>query len=326
VKLGTLKNPRRRDGDLVVVSRDGKRAVKATSVAPSLREAIEDWANCYPKLELIAKELEEGRRTDAFEVVEEEFHSPLPRAFQWADGSAFLHHVKLVRKARNAPLPEKLFTVPLMYQGGSDDFLAPRDPIPQIDFSHGTDFEGEVAVVTDFVPMGISPEKALEKILLVMIVNDVSLRGLIPEELAAGFGFFQSKPSSSFAPFAVTLDELGDAWKDGRVHLPLLVEYNGKPFGNADAGQMHFHFGELIAHAARTRNLGPGTIIGSGTVSNEDPSRGSSCIVERRMIEQIEKGKPETPFMKAGDRVRIEMKDASGRSIFGAIDQMVVQV
>lgn len=326
MKLGSLKNPRRRDGDLVVVSRDGQRAVKATSVAPSLREAIEDWANCYPKLELIAKELEEGRRTDAFEVVEEEFHSPLPRAFQWADGSAFLQHVKLVRKARNAPLPENLFTVPLMYQGGSDDFLAPRDPIPQIDFSHGTDFEGEVAVVTDFVPMGITPEKALEKILLVMIVNDVSLRGLIPEELAAGFGFFQSKPSSSFAPFAVTLDELGDAWRDGRVHLPLLVEYNGKFFGNADAGHMHFHFGQLIAHAARTRNLGPGTIIGSGTVSNEDPSRGSSCLVERRMIETIEKGKPETPFMKVGDRIRIEMKDASGRSIFGAIDQMVVQV
>lgn len=326
MKLGSLKNPRRRDGDLVVVSRDGQRAVKATSVAPSLREAIEDWANCYPKLALIAKELEEGRRTDAFEVVEEEFHSPLPRAFQWADGSAFLQHVKLVRKARNAPLPENLYTVPLMYQGGSDDFLAPRDPIPQIDFSHGTDFEGEVAVVTDFVPMGITPEKALEKILLVMLVNDVSLRGLIPEELAAGFGFFQSKPSSSFAPFAVTLDELGDAWKDGRVHLPLLVEYNGKPFGCANAGEMHFHFGQLIAHAARTRNLGPGTIIGSGTVSNEDPSRGSSCIVERRMIEQIEKGKPETPFMKVGDRIRIEMKDASGQSIFGAIDQMVIQV
>lgn len=325
MRLGSLKNPRRRDGDLVVVSRDGQRAVKASAVVPSLREAIEDWANCYPKLVLIAKELEDGRRTDAFEVEEEEFHSPLPRAFQWADGSAFLQHVKLVRKARNAPLPENLFTVPLMYQGGSDDFLGPRDPVSQIDFSHGTDFEGEVAVITDFVPMGITPEKALEKILLVMIVNDVSLRGLIPEELANGFGFFQSKPSSAFAPFAVTLDELGDAWKDGRVHLPLLVDYNGKFFGNADAGHMHFHFGQLIAHAARTRNLGPGTIIGSGTVSNEDPARGSSCLVERRMIEQIEKGKPETPFMKVGDRIRIEMKDGSGRSLFGAIDQMVVK-
>jgi fumarylacetoacetate (FAA) hydrolase len=325
MKLGTLKNPVKRDGDLVVVSRDNTRAVKATEVASSLREAIENWAEVHPKLEKIYLEIEAGRRTDAFEVREEEFHSPLPRAFQWADGSAFLHHVKLVRMARKAAMPDQLFTTPLMYQGGSDDFLAPLDPIPQIDFNHGTDFEGEVAVITDFVPMGITPEKALEKILLVMIVNDVSLRGLIPEELAAGFGFFQSKPSSAFAPFAVTLDELGAAWKEGRVHLPLLVEYNGKPFGTADAGAMHFHFGQLIAHAARTRNLGPGTIIGSGTVSNEDPSRGSSCLAEKRMIEQIESGAMQTPFMKVGDHVRIEMKSGDGTSLFGVIDQRVVQ-
>lgn len=325
MKLGTLKNPAKRDGDLVVVARDNQRAVKATMVAANLREAIENWAECRPKLEKIFDELEAGRRTDAFEVHEEELHSPLPRSFQWADGSAYLHHVKLVRMARKAPMPENLFTTPLMYQGGSDDFLAPHDPIPQIDFAHGTDFEGEVAVVTDFVPMGISPEAALDKILLVMLVNDVSLRGLIPEELAMGFGFFQSKPSSAFAPFAITLDELGDAWRGGRVHLPLLVEYNGKFFGNADAGAMHFHFGQLIAHAARTRHLGPGTVIGSGTVSNEDPTRGSSCLAEKRMIEQIEKGSVETPFMKVGDRVRIEMKHKDARSLFGAIDQRVVQ-
>ncbi len=325
MKLGTLKNPARRDGDLVVISRDNTTAVKATHIAPSLREAVEDWANCKPKLEQLARELEESRRTDAFEVDEEEFHSPMPRAFQWADGSAFLHHVKLVRMARKAPMPETLFTTPLMYQGGSDDFLAPRESIPQVDFAHGTDFEGEVAVVTDFVPMGVTPEKALEKIILVMIANDVSLRGLIPDELAAGFGFFQSKPSSAFAPFAVTLDELGSAWKEGRVHLPLHVEYNGHFFGKANAGQMHFHFGQLIAHAARTRNLTAGTIIGSGTVSNEDPAAGSSCLAEKRMIEQINAGKIDTPFMKVGDRIRMEMKDAQGRNLFGTIDQQVVK-
>jgi fumarylacetoacetate (FAA) hydrolase len=325
VKLGTLKNPAKRDGDLVVVSRDNTRAVKASDIAPSLREAIEDWANAKPKLEQLYKELEDGRRTDAFEVHQDEFHSPMPRAFQWADGSAFLHHVKLVRMARNAEMPETLYNVPLMYQGGSDDFLAPYDSIPQVDVSHGTDFEGEVAVVTDFVPMGASPEEALSKIVLVMIVNDVSLRGLIPAELAQGFGFFQSKPSSAFAPFAVTPDELGSAWKEGRLHLPLLVDYNGQFFGKANAGQMHFHFGQLIAHAARTRNLSAGTIIGSGTVSNEDPSVGSSCLAEKRMIEQIQSGKAETPFMKVGDRIRIEMKDAQGVSLFGAIDQKVAK-
>lgn len=324
MKLGTLKHPTKRDGELVVVSRDNQRAVRASSVAPNLREAIEHWETTRPQLEQLFNELEAGRRTDAFEVDEDEFHSPLPRAFQWADGSAFLHHVKLVRMARKAEMPATLFNTPLMYQGGSDDFLPPRDGIPQVDFAHGTDFEGEVAVVTDFVPMGITPEKALEKIILVMIVNDISLRGLIPEELAQGFGFFQSKPSSAFAPFAVTLDELGSAWYDGKVHLPLLVELNGKSFGTAHAGEMHFHFGQLIAHAARTRNLGPGTIIGSGTVSNEDPARGSSCLAEKRMIETIATGKAETPFMKVGDRVRIEMKDQYGNSLFGTIEQKVV--
>ena len=276
-------------------------------------------------LEQLFNELEAGRRTDAFEVDEAEFHSPFPRAFQWADGSAFLHHVRLVRMARKAPIPDSLLTTPLMYQGGSDDFLPPHDGIPQVDFSHGTDFEGEVAVVTDFVPMGISPEAALDKVLLLMIANDVSLRGLIPEELAAGFGFFQSKPSSAFAPFALTLDEVGEAWKEGRLHLPLHVEYNCERFGDANAGEMHFHFGQLIAHAARTRNLSAGTIIGSGTVSNEDAAKGSSCLAEKRMIETIESGSAKTPFMKVGDQIKIEMRDERGHNLFGTINQKVVQ-
>lgn len=325
MKLGSLKSSNKKDGELVVVSRDGGRAVKATAIAASLREAIEDWAHAKPKLEQLYKELEEGRSTNAFEVDQHEFHSPMPRAFQWADGSAFLHHVKLVRMARKAEMPVSLYSTPLMYQGGSDDFLAPNDPVPQVDFAHGTDFEGEVAVITDFVPMGITPEKALEKIILVGIVNDVSLRGLIPEELANGFGFFQSKPSSAFAPFAVTLDELGGAWREGRLHLPLDVEYNGQFFGKANAGEMHFHFGQLIAHAARTRNLGAGTIIGSGTVSNEDPSVGSSCLAEKRMIEQINVGSITTQFMKVGDQIRIEMKNEAGQSLFGTINQVVTK-
>ena len=325
MKLGTLKNSAKRDGDLVVISRDNQRAVNAGHIAPSLREAVENWATTRPQLEQLFHELEAGRRTDAFEVDQHEFHSPLPRAFQWADGSAFLHHVKLVRMARKADMPPALYKTPLMYQGGSDDFLAPKASIPQIDFAHGTDFEGEVAVVTDFVPMGISAEDAISKVALILMVNDVSLRGLIPEELAAGFGFFQSKPSSAFGPFAVTPEELGTEWKEGRVHLPLLVEYNGQFFGKANAREMHFHFGQLIAHAARTRNLGPGTIIGSGTVANEDPAVGSSCLAEKRMLETIATGAATTPFMKVGDRIRIEMKDSSGRCLFGIIDQTVVK-
>ncbi len=324
MKLGTLRNPTKRDGDLVVVSRDNRRAVRASHIAPNLREAVEHWSTTRELLETLFNELEAGRRTDAFEVDEDEFHSPLPRAFQWADGSAFLHHVKLVRMARKAEMPASLRVTPLMYQGGSDDFLPPREGIPQVDFAHGTDFEGEVAVVTDFVPMGISPEAALDKILLLMIVNDVSLRGLIPEELAGGFGFFQSKPSSAFAPFALTLDEVGSAWRDGRLHLPLHVEYNCERFGDANASEMHFHFGQLIAHAARTRNLGAGTIIGSGTVSNEDPTKGSSCLAEKRMIETIETGAASTPFMKIGDQIKIEMRDERGHNLFGTINQKVV--
>jgi fumarylacetoacetate (FAA) hydrolase len=323
MKLASLKSKTSRDGELIVVSRDNQKAIRASHIAPSLREAIERWDVCKPKLEQLYAEV--ASHKEAFAVDPQSLHSPLPRTFQWADGSAFIHHVKLVRMARNAPMPETLETVPLMYQGGGDSFLAPTEDVPQVDFSHGTDFEGEVAVITGDVPMGVSPEAALEKILLFVIVNDVSLRGLIPEELAQGFGFFQSKPSSAFAPFAVTADELGHAWRGGRVHLPLKVEYNGEVFGTADAGAMHFHFGQLIAHAARTRNLASGTIIGSGTVSNEDMARGSSCLAEKRMLEKIHEGVIKTPFMKIGDTIKIEMFDVEGRNIFGTIQQKVAQ-
>lgn len=324
MKLGTLKS-KSRDGELIVVSQDNSKAVRASSVAPSLREAVENWSECKPKLESIYKEMNAGSRSDSFAINPSQLHSAFPRCFQWADGSAFLHHVKLVRMARKAEMPPSLYQTPLMYQGGSDDFLAPTEDIPQIDFAHGTDFEAEVAVVLDDVPMGITPENALKHIVLFLIVNDVSLRGLIPEELAAGFGFFQSKPSSAFAPFAVTEDELAGAWKDGRLHLPLNVEYNGRFFGKANAGQMHFHFGQLIAHAARTRNLKAGTIIGSGTVANDDPAVGSSCLAEKRMIETINEGAAKTPFMKVGDTIKVEMFDPNGKNIFGTISQKVIQ-
>lgn len=324
MKLGTLQS-KARDGELIVVSKDNQRAIRANHIAPSLREALENWETAKPQLEKLYTELNDGKAKNAFTINADKLHSPLPRAFQWADGSSFIHHIKLVRMARSAPLPETLETVPLMYQGGSDSFLAPLEDIPQIDFAHGTDFEGEVVVITNDVPMGVTPEKALDHILLFMIANDVSLRGLIPEELAQGFGFFQSKPSSAFAPFAVTADELGGAWMNGRVHLPLKVEYNGEFFGNADAGAMHFHFGQLIAHAARTRPLAAGTIIGSGTVSNEDMARGSSCLAEKRMLEKIHEGVIKTPFMKAGDTIKMEMHDHEGRSIFGTIFQKVAK-
>jgi len=324
MKLGTLKTSTR-DGELIVVSKDNQRAIRATHIAPSLREAVENWAVCKPQLETLAHQLDEGIAKSSLVVDPEELHSPLPRAFQWADGSAFIHHVKLVRMARNVPLPDTLATVPLMYQGGSDSFLAPLEDIPQIDFNHGTDFEGEVGVIVDDTPMGITPEEALKNIILLVLINDVSLRGLIPEELAQGFGFFQSKPSTAFAPFAVTEDELGGAWFEGRIHLPLQVEFNGEFYGKANAGAMHFHFGQLIAHAARTRELRAGTIIGSGTVSNEDLSVGSSCLAEKRMLEKIHDGVIKTPFMKVGDTVKIEMLGSEGRNIFGTIHQRVVK-
>lgn len=325
MKLGTLKNPKSRDGDLIVVSRDNRFAVRAEGIAPNLREAIENWETARPRLEALSKSLNDGKASGSFELRTQDLHSPMPRTFQWADGSAFIHHIKLVRMARNAPLPETLETVPLMYQGGGDDFLAPLEDIPQVDFSHGTDFEGEVGVILNDVPMGVSPEKALDHVVLFVLINDVSLRGLIPEELAQGFGFFQGKPASSFAPFAVTADELEGAWVDGRIHLPLHVEFNGEFFGKANAKEMHFHFGQLIAHAARTRNLRAGTIIGSGTVSNEDASMGSSCLAEKRMLEKIHEGTIKTPFMKVGDTVKMEMFDSQGRNIFGTIFQKVAK-
>jgi fumarylacetoacetate (FAA) hydrolase len=325
LKLGSIKNPSSKDGSLVIVSKDLKKAVLATDIAPNLREAVERWQDCKDKLEKKSRDLNEGKLSEAFDVSSKEFLSALPRTWLFADGSSFIYHVKLVRKARNAALPETLTTVPLMYQAECGEFLTPTGGIPQIDFSHGTDFEGEVGVVVDDVPMGVSPEQALKHIKLVLLINDVSLRGLIPEELAQGFGFFQSKPASALSPFAVTPDELGSAWKEGRVHLPLTVNYNKSFFGKANAGEMHFHFGQLIAHAARTRNLAAGSIIGSGTVSNEDHAKGSSCLAEKRMIEQIEKGKIETPFMKVGDTIEISMSNEKGENIFGTINQTVLK-
>jgi fumarylacetoacetate (FAA) hydrolase len=325
VKLGSLKS-QSLDGELCVVSRDLKTAVKATHLAPNLREAVEKWSEFEAPLQQLYKDLNEGKAAKAFAVKESDFHSALPRTWMFADGSAFIYHIKLVRMARKAPLPETLTTVPLMYQGECGQFLAPTEDIPQRDFSHGTDFEGEVGVITGFVPMGTTPEQALKHIKLFVLINDVSLRGLIPEELAAGFGFFQSKPASALSPFAVTADELGDGYRDGRIHLPLKVKFNGEFFGQADAGAMHFHFGQLISHAAKTRNLAAGAIIGSGTVSNETPGAGSSCLAEKRMIETIETGAAKTPFMKVGDSVEMEMINQKGENVFGRIAQTVKSV
>ncbi len=332
MKLASIKHGR--DGRLAVVSRDLTQAVYAHDVVNTLQGALDDWVRCGPLLRDLSETLERGM-VASFRFREHDVASPLPRAFQWADGSAYVNHVELVRKARGADMPQSFWTEPLMYQGGSDSFLGPREPIVVADEAYGIDMEAEVAVITDDVPMGVSAEDAGQHIRLVMLVNDVSLRNLIPNELAKGFGFFQSKPSSAFSPVAVTPDELGDAWDGGKLHLPLLVQLNGRPFGKANAGNdMTFNFGQLIAHAAKTRLLGAGSIIGSGTVSNKDlhggPGKpisegglGYSCIAEIRMIETINSGKPATPFMTFGDSVRIEMKDAKGHSIFGAIEQDV---
>jgi fumarylacetoacetate (FAA) hydrolase len=332
MKLASLNHGR--DGKLVVVSKDLTKAVSTETIAPNLQAALDDWTTCEPKLRELSERLERGSVPN-FRFREHDAASPLPRAFQWIDGSAYVNHVELVRNARNAKMPESFWTDPLMYQGGSDSFLNPRDPILMADEAYGIDMEGEVAVVTGDVPMGVSAADAGKYIRLVMLVNDVSLRNLIPAELAKGFGFFQSKPSSAFSPVAVTPDSLGDAWDGGKLHLPLLVELNGKPFGKANAGiDMTFDFGQLIAHAAKTRPLSAGSIVGSGTVSNKDTTGGPgkpvsegglgySCIAEIRMIETINTGQPQTPFMKFGDVVRIEMKDKSGHSVFGAIEQEV---
>ncbi len=336
MKLATLKDSTR-DGKLVVVSKDLTKCSEVGHIARTLQEVLDDWEHLAPRLERVAEGIETGSQP-TMRFHEHHATSPLPRAYQWADGSAYVNHVELVRKARNAEMPETFWTDPLMYQGGSDTFLGPRDPIifpAEAVPAWGIDMEGEVAVIVDDVAMGATAEEAASAIRLIMLVNDVSLRGLIPAELAKGFGFFQAKPSSAFSPVAVTPDELGSKWDGGKVHLPLLVNYNGNAFGKANAGvDMTFDFGQLIAHAAKTRNLGPGTIIGSGTVSNKgaDGSPGTpvsqggagySCIAEIRMIETINDGKPTTEFMKFGDTVRIEMKDDRGHSIFGAIEQKV---
>ncbi len=335
MKLATLKDATR-DGRLVVVNRELSRCVAVPEIARTLQKALDDWVRTAPALAAIGDELNAGRLSDAGAFDARDAMAPLPRAYQWADGSAYVNHVELVRKARGATMPPEFWTDPLMYQGASDHMLGACDDVALADEAWGIDFEGEVAVVTGDVEMGTPPAAAGRSIQLVMLVNDVSLRNLIPPELAKGFGFFQSKPASSFSPVAVTPDELGDAWRDSRVHLPLLSWLNGAPFGQPNAGvDMTFNFAQLIAHAARTRDLVSGSIVGSGTVSNKEdggPGRpaavggvGYSCIAEQRTVETLVGGKPVTPFLRFGDRVRIEMFDAGGRSIFGAIDQQIVK-
>lgn len=324
MKLATLKSTASLDGELVLVSQNLKKYCSVKEIAPTLLAAIENWNKVSSILQNKYEKLNAGEIADSLDIKDEKmFAACLPRTWLFADGSAFIHHIKLVRQARKAALPDTLLTTPLMYQAESGRFLAPTEPIQQIDFSHGTDFEAEVGVIVDHVPMGVTPEKALDHVKLVVLINDISLRGLIPEELASGFGFFQSKPNKVLSPVAVTIDELGSAWKNGKVYLPLLVNYNGQFFGKANAGEMHFHFGQLIAHAAKTRDLAAGSLIGSGTVSNEDAKMGSSCLVEKRTIEQITHGEIKTPYMKVGDTIEIEMKNVQGESIFGRIYQQV---
>jgi len=324
MKLASLRHGR--DGQLVVVSRDLSRCVAVPHIAPTLQRAMDEWAHLAPRLMRVYEILNDGDADGAKPFNPRDCASPLPRAYQWADGSAYVTHVELVRKARGAEMPPSFWTDPLMYQGGSDSFIGPCDPISAGDEAWGIDFEAEVAVITDDVPPGVGASGAEHHIKLLMLVNDVSLRNLIPSELAKNFGFFQSKPASAFSPVAVTPDELGEAWSGGKVHLPLTVDFNGVRFGSPNAGEdMTFSFPQLIAHAAKTRMLGAGTIVGSGTVANKDHSHGSCCIAERRTLEQLEHGAPRTPFMKFGDRVRIEMFDSEGRSIFGAIDQDVIR-
>jgi len=332
MKLATLKRGGR-DGTLVVVSRDLSRCRAVPAIARTLQAALDDWANCEAQLRQVYEALNSGALGDSETFDAAACASPLPRAYQWADGSAYVNHVELVRKARGAELPPSFYNDPLMYQGGSDSFIGPRDTVIA-DEAWGIDFEAEVAVVTDDVPLGATPEQAAKAIRLVMLVNDVSLRNLIPAELAKGFGFFQSKPASAFSPVAVTPDEFGDAWDGAKVHLPLTVHLNGKPFGRPNAGtDMTFDFGQLIAHVAKTRELEAGSIIGSGTVSNkqgdlwgssiDNGGVGYCCLAEVRMYETIETGQPTTAFMKDGETVRIEMSSTNGESIFGAIENRI---
>jgi len=333
MKLATLKTGGR-DGTLVVVNRDLTLCQPVSEIARTLQAALDDWERCAPQLQEVYSALNNGAARHAQPFDQAACHSPLPRAYQWADGSAYVNHVELVRKARNADMPESFWHDPLMYQGGSDSFVGPRDPVYALSEDWGIDLEAEVAVITGDLPMGAAPDECAKEIRLIMLVNDVSLRNLIPGELAKGFGFFQSKPASAFSPVAVTPDELGDAWRDAKVHLPLLVDINDKPFGRPNAGvDMTFSFAQIMAHAAKTREMEAGSIIGSGTVSNkqgglhgssiENGGVGYCCLAELRMYETIETGKAQTPFLKFGDRVKIEMRDAGGASIFGVIEQAV---
>lgn len=324
MKLATRKNGTR-DGELLIVSKDNSKAMVVGDIAPTMQSLLDDWADKSPALLERYESLNAGTAEAAFDVDVKTLHSPFPRAYAWIDGSAYINHIVLVRKARGAEPPATLKTDPLVYQGGSDTFLAPLDDIPLADTSWGCDFESEIAIVMDDTPQGVKAEDVGQYVRLVMLCNDVSLRNLIPGELAKGFGFFTSKPSSAFSPFAITPDELGDAWQNGRLHLPLITHLNGEKYGDPDAGpEMHFSFFEIVEHICKSRSLSAGTIVGSGTISNEDRSRGSSCLAEKRMIEKIETGEFKTPFMNYGDRVEIEMFNADGESLFGKIDQTVV--
>ncbi len=324
MKLATYKDGSR-DGQLVVVSRDLSSAHYATGIASKMQQVLDDWNFMSPQLQDLYETLNSGKARHAFPFEPAQCMAPLPRAYQWADGSAFINHVELVRKARNSEVPETFYTDPLMYQGGSDDFIGPRDDVVVASEAFGIDFEAEIAVITADVGMGSMPDQAIDGIRLVMLANDVSLRNLIPAELAKGFGFFQSKPATAFSPVAVTTDELGDAWQGGRLHMTLQSTWNGRKVGMCEAGpEMTFHFGQLIAHICKTRNVRAGSVIGSGTVSNKDWTHGYSCIAEKRAIETIEGGTPKTEFMKFGDTIRIEAKGKDGQSVFGAIEQKVV--
>ena len=323
MKLGSLKEGGR-DGTLVVVSRDLARAVLAGGIAATLQQALDDWQHAAPRLVALAQALEAGQAAGAFELEMQALAAPLPRAYEFVDGSAYLPHVERVRRARGAEVPESFYTDPLMYQATSAGFYGPRDPVRVVSEDYGIDLEAEIVVVTDDVPMAVTPEQAATHIQLVGLVNDVSLRNLIPPELAKGFGFLQSKPRSALSPVLVTPDELGEHWRGNKLHLPLLTHINGQWFGAPEAGEdMQFDFSQLVAHAARTRPLAAGTIVGSGTIANQDVARGASCFAEQRTVETLRDGKPSTPFMKFGDTVRIEMLDRDGRSLFGAIEQRI---
>ncbi|WP_101925635.1 MULTISPECIES: fumarylacetoacetate hydrolase family protein [Luteimonas] len=323
MKLGSLKEGGR-DGTLIVVSRDLATAVRATGIAPTLQRALEDWTNTAPRLNALYESLNAGDADGVFDIEMARLASPLPRAYEFVDGSAYLPHVARVRKARGAEVPESFYTDPLMYQATSASFYGPRDTVKVVSEDYGIDLEAEIVVITDDVPMAVTPEQAAGHIQLVGLVNDVSLRNLIPGELAKGFGFLQSKPRSTLSPVFVTPDELGGAWRDNKLHLPLLTHVNGDWFGAPEAGvDMQFDFAQLVAHAAKTRPLSAGTIVGSGTIANEDTTKGASCFAEKRTVEALEHGAPQTPFMAFGDTVRTEMFDADGASIFGAIEQVI---